>query len=259
MQHTSKRAFTLIELLVVISIIALLIAILLPALSKARHAAEVVQCQSAIRQMTVALSNYCINNDGWFPRQDPAVSTADTDFWRAAIPPYIGLDGVSTSNANWYKSGKYRQVVCPSRLTGNASVIFPTFPHVMFSINWGLVTTYRDEPGAPLNTGPANTSKIVVSARLEHIQKPSDIFMFIDGGYNLAARSPSTDLRTIATAGNTLSSPHHDGFGNSMSFVDGHATHESTDQQYVYDPRARWNLKSAWLPNSEGYGVAVAD
>ena len=61
------RAFTLIELLVVISIIALLISILLPALAQARGAANAVVCESNIRQLLTGLREYVQTNNGYFP------------------------------------------------------------------------------------------------------------------------------------------------------------------------------------------------
>jgi prepilin-type N-terminal cleavage/methylation domain-containing protein len=69
----ARRAFTLVELLVVIGIIALLISILMPALSKSRQQAIRVQCASNLRQWGIGLAQYIGANKGYFPYNGPAI------------------------------------------------------------------------------------------------------------------------------------------------------------------------------------------
>jgi prepilin-type N-terminal cleavage/methylation domain-containing protein len=64
---SGRRGFTLVELLVVIGIIALLIAILLPSLNKARESAIRVKCAANLHMWAVALNNYYVDNKGRLP------------------------------------------------------------------------------------------------------------------------------------------------------------------------------------------------
>jgi len=101
-QADRQRGFTLIELLVVIAVIAILIAILLPALGKAREVAKNAKCLSNARQMGLALTLYAQDNRSWYPIV-PFSSAAAAAM--KASPPYLtdqwvrgGLAGLFSLN-----------------------------------------------------------------------------------------------------------------------------------------------------------------
>ncbi len=90
--------FTLVELLVVIGIIALLISILMPALSAATERARRIRCGSNLRQIGQGLLLYANDNRGIYPRTAAAPTGPFTCFTGAAAPDPFGAGGPSAND-----------------------------------------------------------------------------------------------------------------------------------------------------------------
>ena len=118
MKRVISRGFTLIELLVVISIIALLVAILLPALSRAREQAQVIVCMSQIKQIGIAAAIYSADNEG-------------------TLVPAAGFGG-GTGSRNLYRVMNTGSTIMPGTLGFNISM-------------WELLDSKGYDPAGAMN------------------------------------------------------------------------------------------------------------
>ncbi|QDU34688.1 hypothetical protein KS4_27620 [Poriferisphaera corsica] len=221
-----RYAFTLIELLVVISIIALLIGILLPALGAARKTAQSIKCATQMRQFSQANQMYAADYDGHIvPARSGGSNIDQTDFWAHTLYPYIGQGDLSQDGAAIeIQTGDSNVFLCPS--STNSYRFADEFEHEPDMSSPWFRYTYSYNLLAPHHAlkraGIDATWDYIVNggAKLVSIINPTETaFLFEGSGYYM-----NTDLFWLGGAYPALATglaPHSSNSAN-VPFFDGH-------------------------------------
>jgi prepilin-type N-terminal cleavage/methylation domain-containing protein/prepilin-type processing-associated H-X9-DG protein len=239
MKRNAKHGFTLIELLVVIAIIAILAALLLPALAKAKEKANRTACLSNLRQWGLALTMYLDDNNQVLPDFSIANNTPGTrtgydqdnilwtdlagfaaggygnSAWFNALPPYVSQKPLSQYAANPANFVNGRSIFnCPTATFLSADNVNP-LTRVAFS--YGI--NFKGTNGLVPAGSPFKATAVL---------HPSTFVFFSDVRANSGETpfygvNPLNDLGAPRGSLNHLSSRH--AAGANLTFLDGHSAY----------------------------------
>ena len=180
------KAFTFVELLVVIGLIAVLIGILLPTLSRARQYSQAIKCRSQLHQIALSVQFYVTNNRGYLAHSYGNL-IAPGNGW-TTLDPVTGLVGlIDSTSSNAYWGVAYARYLLPASTlaaTGDASTqIIQAACGIWHCPSTLSLEPASDDPTAPLSyaiNGIITGTKAPPNRKFSNYQHASEVIFCQD-------------------------------------------------------------------------------